>query len=79
MTTGRPGPLRTAWRLEFNPPLVRQMAPAKRPLSSRLAVVRCAFRWMLSKISRSGSLASLAGASKMRLNTPVRLQRTKRL
>jgi hypothetical protein len=54
-------------------------APCKRPLSSRLAAVRCALRWVLSMIRRSGSPASPARAAKMRSKTPVRLQRTKRL
>jgi hypothetical protein len=48
---------------------------AKRPLVRRLAAVRCAFRWVLSMIGRSGSPASPAREVKIRLNTPMRLQR----
>jgi hypothetical protein len=77
MTTGRPGPLRTAWSLEFNPPAADGTGQAPPLEQAGRGAVR--FQWMLSKISRSGLLASLSGASKMRLNTPVRLQRTKRL
>jgi hypothetical protein len=51
----------------------------KSPFFSRLAAVRCAFRWVASIISLSGLSASAASAAKMRKNTPSRLQRTKRL
>jgi putative transposase len=65
--------------LGVQPALGAADAPIRRPLLSKLAAVRCALRWVLSMISRSGSPASPARAAKMRLNTPMRLQRTKRL
>lgn len=49
------------------------------PFLARLAAVRCALRWVLSIISRSGTPACATSALKMRSNTPSRLQRTKRL
>src|SRR5215210_5258455 len=48
------------------------------PFLSRLAAVRCAFRWVASIINWSGLPPFAANAAKMRLNTPSRLQRTKR-
>lgn len=47
------------------------------PFFSRLAAVLCAFKCVASIISLSG--VPRASARKMRLNTPIRLQRTKRL
>lgn len=42
----------------------------------RLADVRCAFRWLESIMIRSGSPAWAARSAKMRLKTPIRVQRT---
>ena len=49
------------------------------PPFKRLAAVRCALRWVVSIIIRSGSPALPASSTKMRLNTPRRLQRIDRL
>ena len=49
------------------------------PLFSRLAAVRCALRWVASIINRCGRGPLLASSAKILLNTPSRLQRTKRL
>jgi pimeloyl-ACP methyl ester carboxylesterase len=51
----------------------------KSPLFKRLAAVRCAFRWVASIMIVSGSPTFAASSAKMRLNTPSRLQRMKRL
>ena len=51
----------------------------KSPFFSRLAAVLWAFRCVASIIKRSGWPALPAKASKMRLNTPMWLQRMKRL
>jgi hypothetical protein len=65
------------------PEVQRAFCKADAPISSiflrRLAVARWALRWVLSVISRSGSPASPASAATILLNTPIRLQRTKRL
>ena len=49
------------------------------PFFSRLAAVRCALRWVASIINRCGRGPLLASSAKILLNTPSRLQRTKRL
>ena len=51
----------------------------KSPPFSRLAVVRWALRWVAAIMIRSGSPALPASSAKMRLNTPNRLYRMKRL
>jgi hypothetical protein len=55
-------------------------ASGKNPFFKRLAAVRCAFRWIASIINWSEPSPPLdARAQKIRLNTPSRLQRMKRL
>jgi hypothetical protein len=49
------------------------------PFLSRLAAVRCAFRWVASIISRSDLPALRASPAKILLNTPSLLHRTNRL
>src|SRR5690606_37661994 len=49
------------------------------PFLSRLAAVRCAFRCVASIMMRSGFGPSPASPAKIRSNTPIRLQRMKRL
>jgi hypothetical protein len=49
------------------------------PFFSRLAAVRCAFRWVASIINCSGLPRLAVSSAKIRLNTPSLLQRTKRL
>jgi hypothetical protein len=49
------------------------------PFFSRLAAVRCALRWVASIINWSGLPPFAASAANIRLNTPRRLQRIKRL
>lgn len=49
------------------------------PFLSRLAAVRCAFRWVASIITVSVASLSPARVAKISLNTPIRLQRMKRL
>src|SRR5690606_19642314 len=49
------------------------------PFLSRLAAVRCAFRCVASIMIRSGFGPSPASPAKIRSNTPIRLQRMKRL
>jgi len=51
----------------------------KSPPFNRLAAVRWAFRWVASIMIASGSPALPASSAKIRLNTPILLQRTKRL
>jgi hypothetical protein len=53
--------------------------PGNAPFLSRLAAVRCAFRWVASIITVSVALLSAASVSKIRSKTPIRLQRMKRL
>ena len=54
-------------------------AAGNSPFLSRLEAVRCAFRWVASIITVSVASASAARLVKMRSNTPIRLQRMKRL
>ncbi len=51
----------------------------EQPFLSRLAAVRCAFRWVASIMTVSGSPHLAAKLLRMRSNTPIRDQRTKRL
>ena len=51
----------------------------KSPFLSRLAAVRCAFRWVASIDTVPVASLSAARAAKMRSNTPAPLHRTKRL
>ncbi len=51
----------------------------KSPPFRRLAAVRCALRCVASIMIASGSPALPASSAKMRLNTPILLQRMKRL
>jgi hypothetical protein len=54
--------------------------PSRAPFfCNKLAAVRCALRWVLSMMMRSGGPAASANALKMRWNTPLRVQRTWRL
>ena len=49
------------------------------PFPGRLAAVRCAFKWVAAITIRSGVPPLAANAAKILLNTPIRLQRMKRL
>lgn len=49
------------------------------PFVLRLAAGRCAYAWMARRMSRDGSPSSAATAAKRCSNTPMRLERTKRL
>src|SRR6185437_593205 len=49
------------------------------PFLSRLAAVRCALRCVAAIINRSGGPCAPASARNIRSNTPIRLQRMKRL
>ena len=51
----------------------------KAPFLSRLAAVRCAFRWVASIITVSVASLPAANSAKIRSKTPISLQRTKRL
>lgn len=51
----------------------------KAPFCAKLAAVRWAFRCVALIMIRSGFLPAVASATKIRSNTPSRLQRTKRL
>jgi hypothetical protein len=53
--------------------------PGKSPFLSRLAAVRCAFRWVASIMSSSVSPPPPASSTKIRPNMPNSLQRMKRL
>ena len=53
--------------------------PGKAPFLSRLAAVRCAFRWVASIITVSVASLAEASSEKMRSKTPISLQRTNRL
>lgn len=54
-------------------------AAGNSPFLSRLDAVRCAFRWVTSIITVPVASPSAARLAKMRSNTPIRLQRMKRL
>ena len=76
----RPSPAVTGGvELGVQPALGSPEKAGKSPFLSKLAAVRCAFRWVLSIMMRSGGPPSEASAAKMRSNTPMRLQRMKRL
>lgn len=54
-------------------------APGNRPFLSRLAAVRCAFRYVASIIRPCLGAALFASSRKITLKIPARLQRTNRL
>ncbi len=54
-------------------------APGNSPFLSRLAAVRWASRWVASIITVSVASLAAARVAKIRSNTPIRLQRMKRL